>query len=124
MVFLALTGCQEKKTNPETYPPSKGDFISNMKDRGTAQLWGIRFEIAEPVGTSAESTFDGGLHSLPEKTDGRQKFTLGEDIEVQLEKVPDSPITFQFNGKAYGTLVSRKVNPHINEIYQKVVDEI
>lgn len=75
-----------------------------MVDRGTAKVWGIRFEVTELVGRGAKSEFDGMAHTSPEKTDARVRFTLGDDVEVQLEKVPDIPITFTLNGQLYGAL--------------------
>lgn len=62
------------------------------------------FEVTEPVGGSAGSEFDGMLHSDAEQTDARHCFNLGDDVSIRLEKVPGRPITFQMNGRRYGTL--------------------
>jgi hypothetical protein len=103
-LLLALTGCGERKTGTGTYPPTDGDFVTNLDGRGTAKVWGIRFEVADPVGAASGSEFEGGLHSDPEQTNARVKITLGDDVDIQLQKVPGSPITFKLNGKPYGTL--------------------
>jgi len=97
-----LPGCGETKT--AVYPPTDGDFVKNSDGQGTAKVWGISFDVADPVGNAAGSKFDGGLHSDPEQTDARINITLGDDVNIQLEKVPGSLITFKLNGKMYGAL--------------------
>ncbi|MGB0581184.1 MAG: ankyrin repeat domain-containing protein [Limisphaerales bacterium] len=87
-----------------TYPPTKGNFVKNLKGHGTARVWGIMFDVIEPVGHASGSSFEGGLHSDPEKTDARNNFYLGDDVKIRLEKVPGRPITFELNGNRYGTL--------------------
>ena len=100
--FLAtLSGCEQ---GTGTYPPSTGDYVKNSGGQGTAKVWGIAFDVAEPVGSSAASRFDGSLSSDPEKTDARNEITIGDDVKFRLEKIPGVPITFEFNGKKYGTL--------------------
>jgi hypothetical protein len=101
-LILALVGCGEKKTS--TYPPTDGDFVKNSDGRGTAQVWGMHFDVVDTVGNTAGSEFEGGLHSDTEQTDGRIKITLGDDVNIRLEKVHGSPITFKLNGKMYGAL--------------------
>ncbi len=101
-LLFAIVGC--KKREIITYPPSKGDFVTNSDGLGTARVWGIDFEVAELVGGDSGSEFEGMLHSNPEQTDARIKITFGDDVKIRLEKVPGSPITFQLNGKDYGAL--------------------
>ena len=64
----------------------------------------MNFDVADPVGHASGSEFEGGLHSDPEQADARVKVKLGDDVNIQLEKVPGSPITFKVNGKLYGAL--------------------
>ena len=97
-----MFGCGEKKAG--TFPPTDGDFVRNSDGRGTAKVWGMKFDVANPVGSAAGSKFEGGLHSDPEQTDARIKITLGDDVNIQLEKVPGISITFKLNGKMYGAL--------------------
>jgi hypothetical protein len=99
-------GLEHGRAESWTFPPTEGDFGKNWhpEPRGTARVWGIQFEVAEPVGGGAGSKFEGTVHSDPELTDARNTFNLGEDVNVRLEKVPGRPITFQMNGKRYGTL--------------------
>ena len=100
-LLAALSGCGEDTR--DTYPPSSGDYVKNSNGLGTARVWGITFDVVEPVGTSAGSHFDGSLSSDPEKTDARIDITIG-DVVMRLEKIPGRPITFEFGGMAYGTL--------------------
>ena len=103
-LLLALTECRENKTAVETDPPTDGDFVRYLEGRATARVWGIHFDVAEPKGHASGSEFDGGIHSDPEQTDARIKITMGDDVEIRLEKVPGSPIRFQMNGRPYGGL--------------------
>lgn len=104
-LLIALVGCGEKISTKKAgiFPPTDGDFVRNLDGRGTAQVWGITFDVADPVGGSASAHFEGML-SNSEKTDARTKITVGDDVNIRLEKVPGSGITFQFNGARYGTL--------------------
>lgn len=126
-LLLAFAGCGEKKT--ATHPPTDGDFVRNSESRATAQVWGMHFDVADPVGTAAGSESEGGLHSDPEQTDARVKVTLGDDVSIQLEKIPGRPITFQLNGKPYGTLevgdrvvIDKERNVKVNDTARPSVD--
>lgn len=101
LVFM-LAGCGEKGVG--TFPPTEGDFVKNSGDRGTAQIWGIQFDVANPVGGSAESHFEGTIHSDRNQTDARITIALGDDVNVRLEKVPGSAITFHLNGQLFGNV--------------------
>ena len=101
VLLLLIAGCG--KVAP-TYPPSDGDFVRNIDEQGTAQVWGIQFSADKPVGNKASSSFTGQLHSDPEKTDARISVELGDDIHIKLEKIPGSPITLEMNGQSYGSL--------------------
>lgn len=103
-LLLALSGRGERKSGAGTYPPTNGDFVTNLDGRGTARVWGICFEVADPVGKASGSEFEGGLHSDLEQTDARVRIALGDDVGILLEKVPGSPITFTLNERSYGTL--------------------
>jgi len=83
ILLLGFVGCRKKGS---TYPPTDGDFVKNRDGRGTAQVWGIAFDVADPVGSGSSSQFEGGLHSNPERTDARIKVTLGDDVNIRLEK--------------------------------------
>lgn len=87
-----------------TYPPSKGDYVKNKGDHGEAFTWGIAFYVESPQGSGASSSFEGELHSDPNRTDARNTFTMGDDVEIQLEKKPNNPISFTMNNQSYGTL--------------------
>lgn len=100
-ILAVHIGCGQNTATP--YPPSSGDYVKNFDGRGTAKVWGITFDVAEPVGRSAGSRFDGSPSNDPEKTDARIEITIG-DVKILLEKIPGSPITFGFNGDNYGTL--------------------
>jgi hypothetical protein len=104
-LLIALVGCGEKIStkNVVIFPPADGDFVNNLDGRGTAQVWGMTFEVAEPIGGVSGSFFEGML-SHSEKTDARHTIKMGDDVNILLEKVPGSGITFQFNGENYGTL--------------------
>jgi hypothetical protein len=73
----------------------------------------MNFDVADPVGHASGLGFEGGLHSDPEQTDARVKITLGDDVDIQLEKVPGSPITFTLNGKLYGALELGEAAPFV-----------
>lgn len=125
-LLLGFSGCGEREIGAGTYPPTDGDFVRNLNGRGTAKVWGISFEVADPVGHASTSKFEGGLHSDPEKTDARFRFALGDEVEIQLEKVPGSPITFKLNGKLYGALetgdkviVDKQRNVKVNDTARK-----
>ncbi len=100
--LMVFGGCGQEEIG--TYPPSSGDFVENLDGRGTAKVWGIEFEVLSVVGSLTRSQFEGGLHSDPEKTDAQIDINLGDDVAVHLEKRPGSGITFQLNGKSYGSL--------------------
>ena len=100
-LLAALAGCGQ--ATKDTYPPSSGDYVKNSGGLGTAKVWGISFDVEEPVGESTGSRFNGSLSSEPEKTNARIEITIG-DVKIRLEKVPGSPITFEFNDKKYRTL--------------------
>ena len=104
-LLIALVGCGEKISTKKvgTFPPTAGDFVKNLDGRGTAQVWGMTFDVAEPNDGASGSSFEGTL-SHSEKTDARHTITMGDDVNIRLEKVPGSGITFQFNGENYGTL--------------------
>ena len=99
-LFTIASGCGNTIS---TYPPSIDDYVKNSDGRGTAQMWGITFDVVEPVGTSAGSSFDGSLSTDPKKTDARVDITLG-DVEIRLDKTPGNPITLTVNGNDLGTL--------------------
>ncbi|AQT67829.1 hypothetical protein STSP2_00980 [Anaerohalosphaera lusitana] len=103
MLLLAILGCP-KEDSPSTYPPTSGNFVKNIDGRGIAKVWGIDFEVAETVGGGAASKFEGQLHSDPDQTDAQVEVTIGDDVNIRLEKFPGSPVTLQFNNNNYGTV--------------------
>ena len=81
-----------------------GDFVKNSAGKGTAQVWGINFDVADPVGVSAGSHIEGTISSDFDQSDVWNEITLGDDVKIRLEKVPGNTITFKLNGKVLGTI--------------------
>ncbi|MCA9139005.1 MAG: hypothetical protein KDB00_19670 [Planctomycetales bacterium] len=102
MVLLALVGCGGTSSIP--IPPTTGDFVKNDDGAGTAQVFGIEFSVR--VNSSGAST-DDAIHANfldPEQSSARKRFTLGDDIMVQLESVNGSQVRFMLNDQDFGAL--------------------
>jgi hypothetical protein len=98
VTLASLSGCGN-----DLYPPTGGDFVTTSSGYGTAQAWGIDFEIKNTGGGGAMVGAFGGRSIDPEKTDARKEITLGQ-YAIVLEKVPGSPITMTINEQEYGTV--------------------
>jgi hypothetical protein len=103
-IFITVLSSCGRDQSTSTDPVLSGGTVTNFDGRGTASVWGITFDVVEPVGTSAGSRLDGTISSDPDETNARNEITIGDDVKIRLEKVPGSAITFGLNGKKYGTL--------------------
>ncbi len=102
LTLLALTGCGG--TSKPAIPPTLGDFVKNNKGIGTAQVFGIEFSVrVNSSGASTDDAIDANFVD-PEKSNFRKRFTLGDDITIQLDSVDESKVQFLFNDQNYGTL--------------------
>jgi len=102
LVLLALVGCGG--TSTPAIPPTTGDFVKNNDGVGTAEVFGIDFSVR--VNSSGAST-DDAIHANfvhPEQSSARKRFTLGDDITIQLDSVDESKVRFIFNDQDFGTL--------------------
>lgn len=102
LLLLAFVGCGE--TSKPTIPPTTGDFANNNDGVGTAQVFGVDFSVH--VDSSGAST-DDAIHANfvePEQSSARKRFTLGDDITIQLDSVDESEVRFMFNDQDFGTL--------------------
>lgn len=83
----------------------KGDFVKNSDGHGTAWVWDIYFDVAEPVGGSAGSKYSGtSSGAFPENNKGQMTFNVGSDVNIRLQRVPGRPVLFELNDQTYGTL--------------------
>jgi hypothetical protein len=102
LVLLALVGCGG--TSTPALPPTTGDFVKNNDGVGTAQVFGIDFSVrANSGGASTDAAIDANFVD-PEQSSARKRFTLGDDITIQLESVDESKVRFMFNDQNFGTL--------------------
>lgn len=107
-LFVALVGCQA-----ETTSLSSGSFnVNGNTGVATGEALGIYFEVANATGVQSKALLKAGQ---PEHTSARTEITLADDAVIQLEMLESgSPISFQLNGKEFGTL---------NEGDRVVIDE-
>lgn len=102
LVLLALVGCSRPPTPP--IPPTKGDFVKNDNGVGTAQVFGIDFSVpANSSGASTDDSIDAKFVD-PEQSHAKKRFTLGNDVTIQLDSVSESEVRFVFNDQNFGTL--------------------
>ncbi len=102
LLIAALSACGKKEQ--VEVQTAQADFVQNSGDEVTADVWGVQFEVASPVGTSAGSTMEGMLHSDSGQNDALMKLTMGDDVTVLLEKRGTDTIAFTFNEEKHGTL--------------------
>jgi hypothetical protein len=102
ILALAFAGCG---SNPApTIPPTIGDFVRNNDGVATAQVFGITFRAN--TRSSGATTNDVIVANFldPEMSSARKRFTIGDDIMIQLTSVDDSKVSFVFNDKDFGSL--------------------
>lgn len=102
LLLLALVGCGG--TSTPAIPPTTGDFVKNSDGVGTARVLGIDFSVRVD---SSGSTTDDAIHANlvdPEQSSARKRFTLGDDITIQLDSVDEAVVRFMFNDQDFGTL--------------------
>ena len=84
--------------------PTTGDFVKNDKGAGTAQVFGIDFSVrVNSGGASTDFAIDANFVE-PEQSSARKRFTLGDDITIQLDSIDESEVRFVFNDQDFGTL--------------------
>jgi len=98
ILLITATGC-----DPPT-PAQPQAFNVLIKDgRGTAEAWGISFDVAETTSERVVGREEGTSSSNPEETNLRRTITLS-DVTIVLEKRSVAPITLKINGKPFGDL--------------------
>jgi hypothetical protein len=102
LVLLALVGCGG--TSTPAIPPTNGDFVKNNDGVGTAQAFGIDFSVrVNSNGASTEDAMEASFVN-PEASNARKRFTLGDEVTIQLDSINDSEVQFIFNERGFGTL--------------------
>ncbi|WP_442484518.1 hypothetical protein [Aeoliella sp. SH292] len=102
LVLLVIAGCT--KTSAPALPPTAGDFVKNNDGVGTAQVFGIDFSVrANSSGVSTDDTINADFTD-PKQSRASKRFTLGDDVAIQLESVNASEVRFQFNDQDFGIL--------------------
>ncbi|MCC9609265.1 hypothetical protein LOC68_06090 [Blastopirellula sp. JC732] len=102
VLTLALVGCGG--SSPPPIPPTTGDFVANQEGVGTAQAFGIDFHVqANSSGASAEGEIDADLINTENST-ARKRFSLGDDVTIQLDSVDASTVRFLLNDQDFGVL--------------------
>ena len=99
---LILAGCG-KQPPTSVNPFSSGGHVTNKSGHGTAEVWGISFDVQEAGSNAAGSEFSGTISIKPEETHVLDKITLG-DVKITIEKRHGAPITLAVNGKSFGTV--------------------
>lgn len=101
-VLLAPVGCGG--TSTPALPPTAGDFVSNSDGLGTAQVFGIDFTIrTKSPGASSDDAIDARFVDS-EQSSARKRFTVGDEIAIQLDSISESEVRFLFNDRSFGTL--------------------
>lgn len=102
VLFLALVGCS--RSSPPAIPPTAGDFVRNDNGAGTARVFGIDFRVTvDASGASTTDAIDANLVDGGQST-ARKRFSIGDDVTIQLDSVDASVVRFTFNEQDYGTL--------------------
>lgn len=101
-LWVALVGCSS--SSAPAIPPTAEDFVKNESGVGTAKVFGIDFRIAaDSGGGTAEDKIHANFLD-GEQSSASKRFTLGDDVVVQLDSINESEVEFRFNEKDYGTL--------------------
>jgi len=109
LMLLAVLGCGE--TSTPAIPPIDDTFVKNDNGVGTARVFGIDFNArTHSSGASNEFAIDANFVDA-EDSSAMVRFTLGDDITIQLDSIDESEVRFLFNDQDFGTLnVGDKVN--------------
>ena len=100
--LFVLAGCN--RSSAPAIPPTAGDYVKNQAGVGTAQVFGIDFNVSvDSSGASTEDTIDANFVD-PEKSRARKRFAFGEDVVIQLESIDKSRVVFIFNDQDFGSL--------------------
>jgi hypothetical protein len=102
ILLMTLAGCGTG-TSPAIAPTS-GDFVENKDGVGTARVFGIHFQVnVHSNGAGSDSTIQANFVDADQST-ARKRFTLGDDITIQLDSVNESEVDFIFNDQDFGRL--------------------
>lgn len=102
VVLPVIIGCSGNSA--PAIPPTSGDFVKNDNGFGTAHVFGIDFSVR--VNSSGASTND-SIHAdlvNPQNSSARKRFTLGDDIAIELKSISESKVQFMFNDQNFGLL--------------------
>ena len=81
---MMLAGCgQKSQTTTSLF--SSGGHVNNRDGHGTAEVWGISFDVLETGSHDTGSELSGTVSSNPDETDVRNEIILG-DVTIVLEK--------------------------------------
>lgn len=102
LALLAVVGCS-KPASP-ALPPTAGDFVTNKDGVGTARAFGIDFSVrVNSRGAATDAAIEANFVD-PTKSAARKRFTLGDDVTIQLDGVDESTARFTFNDQDMGIL--------------------
>lgn len=102
LALLTLVGCSGPAA--PAIPPTAGDFVKVEDGVGSARAFGIDFFA--PVnedGATTEAAIDANLTD-PQQSSASKRFTLGDDIAIELQSIDATKVQFRFNGQDFGTL--------------------
>ena len=106
-LLLALVGCGRNSTS-EIPSTTSADIVSNQSGIGTAQIFGIDFRVnATSNGASGEHVYFKSSKpnsSEPDNLISRKRFTFGDDIAIQLDRISESNVQFMFNDQDFDDL--------------------
>jgi hypothetical protein len=102
VMLLLLVGCSGEA--PPAIPPTAGDFIKNNNGVGTAQVLGIDFRVSAESGGASTTDALNADFIAPDQSSARKRFSIGDDVAIQLDSVNESVVSFHFNDRDYGQL--------------------
>ncbi|MDE0866081.1 MAG: hypothetical protein OSA98_20020 [Rubripirellula sp.] len=101
-LLVASVGCNRSST--PAIPPTAGDFVMNNFGVGTAQVFGIDFRVnVAGSGASTEWAINISFTDAT-KSSARKRFTIGDDIVIQLDSISESEVKFIFNDQNFDNL--------------------
>lgn len=101
-MLVVLVGCSESPV-PQI-PSTTGDFVKNDSGVGTAKVFGIDFSVnVNSSGTIAGDAIDANFVDV-EKSTARKRFTIGDEITIQLDSIGQSEVRFLFDEQDFGSL--------------------
>lgn len=102
ILLLAIVGCGTQPT--PAIPPTSDDFVKNGNGVGTARVFGIDFRMkTDSSGASAQTEISANFVE-PERSTARKRFSLGDDVTIELESIDESQVRFVFNKQDFGIL--------------------